>query len=101
MKMDVNSGDKHRFMVRSNIGIRIPNPHRAETGGELPRSIPLLTGDHQNWKQFNAEAAYADSIFQSALGVPRVPLRASSRPWTRRKTVHGRIAGIASRSFQP
>lgn len=29
------SGGKHQFMVKGNITIRVPNPHRSDIGREL------------------------------------------------------------------
>jgi len=33
------SGGKHQFMVKGNIVLRVPNPHRSDIGKELLRRI--------------------------------------------------------------
>ena len=38
------SGGKHQFMVRGEVTVRVPNPHRGDIGREL--LIRILRGAH-------------------------------------------------------
>jgi predicted RNA binding protein YcfA (HicA-like mRNA interferase family) len=38
------SGCKHQFMVRGDVTIRVPNPHQADLGMELPARILRQAG---------------------------------------------------------
>ena len=46
------SGGNHQFMVRGSVTIRIPNPHQAEIGRDLPSRILRQAGiDRDNWEK--------------------------------------------------
>ena len=38
------SGGKHQFMVKGNLRLRIPNPHRGDIGSNLLRAILRQAG---------------------------------------------------------
>jgi hypothetical protein len=45
------SGAKHQFMVRGTVSLRIPNPHQAEIGRDLPARILRQAGvDRDAWE---------------------------------------------------
>ena len=46
------SGGKHSFMVRGNVTIRIPNPHRGDVGRELLARILRQAGiTREEWQR--------------------------------------------------
>jgi predicted RNA binding protein YcfA (HicA-like mRNA interferase family) len=46
------SGGKHQFLVRGNITIRVPNPHRADIGMELLARILRQAGiNRDEWEK--------------------------------------------------
>jgi predicted RNA binding protein YcfA (HicA-like mRNA interferase family) len=46
------SGGKHQFMVRENVTVRIPNPHRGDIGLELLKRILRQAGiGKDEWKK--------------------------------------------------
>ena len=46
------SGGKHRFMVKDDITIRIPNPHQADIGRELLLRILRQAGiSRDGWEK--------------------------------------------------
>lgn len=46
------SGGKHEFMVRGDVTLRIPNPHRGDIGRELLARILRQAGiSRDEWEQ--------------------------------------------------
>jgi predicted RNA binding protein YcfA (HicA-like mRNA interferase family) len=46
------SGGKHQFMIKGNITLRIPNPHRSDIGKELLARILRQAGiDRDEWEK--------------------------------------------------
>ena len=45
------SGGKHQFMVRGELTLRVPNPHRSDVGKELLSRILRQAGiDREEWE---------------------------------------------------
>ncbi len=45
------SGDKHQFMVKENLRVRIPNPHKNDIGKNLLQQILREAGiDRASWE---------------------------------------------------
>jgi predicted RNA binding protein YcfA (HicA-like mRNA interferase family) len=45
------SGGKHQFMIRGDVTVRIPNPHRSDIGRELLVRILKQAGiDRATWE---------------------------------------------------
>lgn len=45
------SGGKHQFMVRGELTLRVPNPHRSDIGKELLSRILRQAGiDREEWE---------------------------------------------------
>ncbi|HJP19666.1 MAG TPA: type II toxin-antitoxin system HicA family toxin [Nitrospinota bacterium] len=48
------SGGKHQFMVKENLRIRIPNPHKKEIGKNLLKQILREAGvDKTEWESLS------------------------------------------------
>lgn len=46
------SGGKHQFMIRGDVTVRIPNPHRGDVGRELLARILRQAGiDRDEWER--------------------------------------------------
>ena len=46
------SGGKHQFMVRGELTLRVPNPHRSDVGKELLSRILRQAGiDREQWEE--------------------------------------------------
>jgi predicted RNA binding protein YcfA (HicA-like mRNA interferase family) len=46
------SGGKHQFMIRGDVTVRIPNPHRGDIGRELLIRILRQAGvDRDEWER--------------------------------------------------
>jgi predicted RNA binding protein YcfA (HicA-like mRNA interferase family) len=46
------SGGKHQFMVRGDVTVRVPNPHRRDIGRELLKRILRHAGvTKEEWEQ--------------------------------------------------
>ena len=46
------SGGKYQFMVRDDVTIRVPNPHKADVGKELMARILRQAGiDKDEWER--------------------------------------------------
>lgn len=46
------SGGKHQFMIRREVTLRVPNPHRGEIGKELLSRILRQAGiDREEWEK--------------------------------------------------
>ncbi len=46
------SGGKHQFMIRGEVTVRIPNPHRGDVGRELLVRILRQAGvDRDEWER--------------------------------------------------
>jgi predicted RNA binding protein YcfA (HicA-like mRNA interferase family) len=46
------SGGKHAFMVKDDLTLRIPNPHKADIGRELLARIPRQARiSREEWEQ--------------------------------------------------
>ena len=45
------SGGKHQFMIRAEVTVRLPNPHRSDVGKELLIRILRQAGiDRKTWE---------------------------------------------------
>jgi predicted RNA binding protein YcfA (HicA-like mRNA interferase family) len=48
------SGGKHQFMVKENLRVRIPNPHKEDIGMSLlTRILKEADIDKEMWKKMN------------------------------------------------
>ena len=48
------SGGKHQFMVRENLRVRIPNPHKGDIGRNLLSKILKEAGiDRAEWEKIS------------------------------------------------
>ncbi len=46
------SGGRHQFMIRGNLRIRIPNPHRSDIGRNLLKQILMEAGiETEEWER--------------------------------------------------
>ena len=46
------SGGKHQFMVRADVTLRVPNPHRADIGADLLARILRQAGiSREEWER--------------------------------------------------
>lgn len=46
------SGGKHQFMIRDDVSVRVPNPHRSDIGRALLARILRQAGvDRDDWER--------------------------------------------------